>query len=80
MDNSLHPLSSVDHTLPATSSMSPTSPAAPRLFSKRSVHFHTHQDGVPLELLAPSAVQGSLQYEHFCSVALALAPNCFLAP
>lgn len=56
MDNSLHPPSSVDHTLPATSSMAPTSPAVPRLFSKRSVCFHTRQDGVPLKLLAPGAV------------------------
>ena len=70
MDNSLHPPSSVDHTLPATSSMAPISPAVPRLFSKRSVRFHTHQDGVPLKLLAPSAVRGSLQCEHLCSVAL----------
>lgn len=70
MDNSFHPLSSVDHTLPATSSMSPTSSEVPRLFSKRSVLFHTRQDGVPLKLLAPSAVRGSLQYEHLCSVAL----------
>ena len=70
MDNSLHPPSSVDHTLPATSSMAPTSPEVPRLFSKRSVRFHTQQDGVPLKLLDPSAVRGSLQYEHLCSVAL----------
>lgn len=66
-------LSSVDLFLPPATH--PTSLAAPRLFGKRNIHFHTLQDGAPQEPLG-----GVSRCEHLCSVAPASAPNCFQAP
>lgn len=73
MDNSLHPLSSVDQTSCRQLHV-PHFPSSPQALQQEKCPLSHSPGRSPLELLAPSAVRGSLQYEYLCSVALALAP------
>lgn len=79
MDDPLHPLSSVDQMLPATSPVPPTSLAAPRHVRKSRVHFHTRHDGAH-ELLATGAGRDSPQQERLCSVTLVLGSLSSASP
>lgn len=73
MDDPLHPLSSVDQMLPATSPVPPTSLAAPRRIKKSRVHFHTRHDGVPTSCW-PQVLDGAPRSRNASAVSLWLWP------